>query len=88
MKTDKFHENARKLIRHVDDQPILVPTDIENEPIVTNEVHGCYELVLHVNWTLPLRSCNYRKPRPKRTLRLRMPFPKLLQAAASNHPHL
>src|SRR5437660_1756265 len=71
----------------MDDQPIFVSADIENEAILAYEVHTCPKLELDLRGTSPLRSGHNGKPRAERTLRLRMTLPELLQGSASNHSH-
>jgi hypothetical protein len=47
MSADELHEHAAESIRHVNDQPVFVPAEIEDHSVVANEIDGVAELPLY-----------------------------------------
>jgi hypothetical protein len=46
---DELHEHAAESIRHVNDQPVFVPAEIEDHSVVANEIDGVAELPLYLS---------------------------------------
>jgi hypothetical protein len=50
----------------VDDQPVFIPTEIEDDAVVTYEIDGSPELPLDLGWGGPMRFGRNCKPGPDR----------------------
>jgi len=84
MGSNEFHEHPAKLVGHVDDQPVLVAAEIENQAVVGNEVDIRAELLFHIVWTFPARLADNCEPDADRSLRPPVALPELLQRPASD----
>jgi hypothetical protein len=71
----------------MNNQPILVAAEIENYAVVAYEVDGAAELAFDIARTSPRRLRNHRIPRARRTFRLPVTLPELLERSAGNHLH-
>jgi hypothetical protein len=71
----------------VRDQPILVPAEIKDDPVVGNEIDGRAELSLHIDRATPLRPLRCSEPKSDRPFGLRVTLPKLFQRPTSDHLH-
>jgi hypothetical protein len=87
MGSDEFDQSATECIRHMHDQPIFIATNIEDHPIVANEVDRLAELPLDVVWIAPPRFARQREPSADRRLGLRVAAPELFQRPAGDHLH-
>jgi hypothetical protein len=87
MRPDEFHQCAAEGVRDVDDQPVFVAAEVEDHPVVADEVHSCAELPLDVVGIPPAAFVCNGEPGANRTLSLRMTFPELLECAAGDHLH-
>ena len=54
-RADEFDQDAAERVRDVDDQPIFVAAEIEDDAVVTEEIDGRAELSLDVARTAPAR---------------------------------
>jgi hypothetical protein len=87
MRPDEFDQRATERIRDVDDQPIFVAAEVENHPVVANEVDSCAELPFDVVRISPTPFARNGEPSANWALGLRMMFPELLQRPAGDHLH-
>jgi hypothetical protein len=87
MRPDEFHQCAAERVRDMDDQPVFVAAEVEDHPVVADEIHGRAELPLDIVRIAPSTLARHGKPRPNGTLGLRMTFPELLQRPAGDHLH-
>ena len=87
MGTDEFHEHAPERKRHVDDQPVFVAAEIEDDPVVAYEIDGAAELPLYLGWIGPLCLGGNREPGTDRSLRMRVTRPEFLQRPTGDHLH-
>src|SRR6185312_10295823 len=71
----------------MDEQPILVPGDVEDQPVIVDEIDIGPEPRLHISWPCPACSFDQRIPRPQRHFRLRTPFPELAQGPLRSDLH-
>lgn len=87
MCSDEFHQYTAKLVGHVDNQPIFVSTEIEDDAIIADEINRRSELSLHFRRVTPLRPLRRGKPQADRLFGLRMTLPKLLESSTGDHLH-
>jgi hypothetical protein len=87
MSSDEFHQYAPESVRHVHDQPILVPAEIKDDAIIGNEIDGRAELSLHIDGATPFPPSRCSEPKTDRSFRLRVTLPKLFQRPTSDHLH-
>src|SRR5262247_1552424 len=87
MGSNEFDQHAAKKVRDMNDQPILVTTEIEDNAVVANEIDGRTELAFDVVRVSPPRLSNYRVPCARRTFRLLVPPPEPLERPAGDHLH-
>ena len=85
--SDKLHQNATKRIGHVNHQAIFGAPEVEDDPIVTQEIHGAAELTLDLRWIRPMRSDCNREPGSDGTLGMRMTRPELFERPPGDHLH-
>lgn len=87
MRADEFDKHTAEFVRDVDDQAVLVATEIKDHAVVGDEVYGRAKPTLDIARSLPplLRHCG--KPRAYGTFSLRMPLPELLECPARDHLH-
>src|SRR5882724_10833170 len=71
----------------MNNQPILVAAEIENNAVVTDEIDSRTERALDIARTSPARLCDHRIPCARRTFRLLVPLPELLERSAGDHLH-
>jgi hypothetical protein len=64
----------------VDDQSVLVATQVKDDSIVAYEIDGVAELPLDLAWIFPVRFRCYREPSTDRTLSLRVTPPEFPQS--------
>ena len=64
MRTDKLDEGGFELVGKMDDKAILVPADIEDDPVVSDKVHIISERSLQVRRPTPLAFGNDLIPVP------------------------
>jgi hypothetical protein len=69
------------------DQPIFVPTEVEDDAIVCDEVYRRAELSLHVRRATPPRLSRCGEPQADRPFSLRVTLPKLLESSTGDHLH-
>ena len=87
MGSNKLHQDAAERVRSANDEPVLVPAEIENDPIITNEVGGRPKLSFDVIRSTPSPSPRHSKPCSDRTFGLRVALPELFERPASDHLH-
>src|SRR5438270_10771279 len=87
MRADELHEHTPKHIGHVNDQSILVTTEIEDHAIVAHEIDRDAELAFYRAWAGPARFRNRCEPGSQRSFCLRMPLPELPKRPAGNDLH-
>src|SRR4029077_15110797 len=87
MGSDELHEHAAERKGNVNDQPVLVAAEIEDDAIVAHEIDGTAELPIYLGRTLPLCSGGNREPCPDRPLRMRVTCPEFLQCPTGDHLH-
>src|SRR5712691_3214937 len=87
MGSHEFDQHAAKSVRDVNDQPILVTAEIEDTAVVPDEIDCRTELTFDIVRASPARLRDHRVPRPRRTFRLRVPLPELLERSAGDHLH-
>jgi hypothetical protein len=46
MGSDELHEHSTEPVRHVHDQPVLVPPEVENRAVVADEIDATAKLPL------------------------------------------
>jgi hypothetical protein len=63
----------------VDDQPVFVAAEVEDDPVVADEVGRSAELPLDVVRISPAAFACHGEPSPNMALGLRVTFPELLQ---------
>src|SRR3954468_10157816 len=68
-------------------QACFVAAEIENQPIVTNEVNGGAERSLHVSGSAPPARGRGSIPCTNRGFSLRVPLPELLECSESDDLH-
>jgi hypothetical protein len=89
MRADKFHENAVvRVIHDVGNQAILVPADIEDDPVVANKVDVGPEGGLDLVWLSPAFLQNQLVPPAERPLRPGVFFPELPQRSLGHNLHV
>ena len=86
MVADKLHEKTAECEGHVDDQPILVAAEIEDHPIVADEIDGGPELALYVGGICPVRRGRNGQPCADRILRPRGENAELSKTSAKGMP--
>jgi hypothetical protein len=87
MSANEFHKHASIEIGYVHDEAILVTAEIEDQPIVSDNIDGRSELTFDICRSAPMRSRKHRKPCARRSLGLRVTIPKFFEGAASDHLH-
>src|SRR5439155_19313167 len=87
MGTYELHEHAPERKRYVDDQPVFVAAEIEDDPVIAHEIDGTAELPLDLGWIIPLCFGGNREPGTDRSLRMRVTRPELLQRPTGDHLH-
>lgn len=75
MSADEFHEYAAKSIGYMDDQPVLVAAEIEDDTAVAHEIDGTAKLALYFGRVGPMRLRRNREPRPNWAFGMRMTRP-------------
>jgi len=70
----------------VDDQPVFVAAEIEDNPVVTYEIDGTAELPLYFGRIGPMRLGRNREPRPNWAFGTRVTRPKFSQSAEGRSP--
>jgi len=68
------------------DQPVLVPLDIENDPIVCDET-GIAIDILDIGRRFPYGMLGVYIPCLQRVLRIRMAVPKFFKGSPGDDPH-
>jgi hypothetical protein len=63
MGTYELHEHAPEREGDVHDQPVFVAAEIEDDPIIADEIDGSAELPLYLGRPLPLRLPAGNAPR-------------------------
>jgi hypothetical protein len=71
----------------MDDQPVFVPTEIENDPVVAHEIDGVAELPFDLVWVRPARPGRNCEPGADWTFGLRVTRPEFFQSPARDHLH-
>lgn len=87
MSTHELDEHPFKPICDVNDQAILVPTDIENDPVVADKIDSFPKTVFDVLGSRPFRLVDERVPCAKGRFGLVMPCPELSQRSFSDDLH-
>ena len=87
MRSDELHQDTAECVRDVDDQPILISAEIEDDAIVADEINRRSELSFHVRGVAPLGFLRCGEPQANRLFGLRMKLPKLLESSPSDHLH-
>jgi hypothetical protein len=87
MGSDELHQNTAECVRHMDDQPILVSAEIEDDAIVADEINSRSELSFDIRRTAPLGLLRCGEPQADRLFSLRMTLPKLLERSPGDHLH-
>lgn len=81
MGADKLHQHALEPIGDVRDEPVFVANDIEDHPILGDEIHRAPGIRLNIGRPIPFGSTNVSEPSFKMTACLRIASPELVQAA-------
>jgi hypothetical protein len=84
---DEFHQDAAERVRHMHDQPVLVASEVEDRPVVADEIDRSAELPLVLARIAPARPADRREPDADRNLGLRVALPERAQRSASDHLH-
>jgi hypothetical protein len=87
MGSNELHEQAAEPVRHVNDQSVLVATEVEDHAVVADEVNASAELPFDLVWALPARLAGDGEPDADRSLGLRVTLPEFLQRPAGDHLH-
>src|SRR5712691_3472764 len=87
MSADELHEHAAEGKRHVDDQPIFVAAEIEDDPVVAHEIDGVAELPPYLGRIRPTRLGRGSEPRPSRALGMWVTRPEFLESPKGDHLH-
>jgi hypothetical protein len=87
MGSNELHEQPAEPVRHVNDQSVLVATEVEDLAVVADEVNAPAELPFDLVWALPARLTGDGEPDADRSLGLRMTLPEFLQRPAGDHLH-
>ena len=69
-----------------DDEPVLVPTDVEDDTIVANDARVRVD-TLYIRGRLPIRFPHIMVPGPQRLLGVGVLFPELTERTPSNDAH-
>ena len=88
MRPYELHQCAAECVRDVDDQPVFVAAEVEDHPVIADEIHGRAKLPLNIVRIAPETLARHGEPRANGTLGLRMTFPKLLQRPSGDHLHV
>src|ERR1041384_6966964 len=87
MRSDELYQNSAELVGHVNDKPILVASQIENQPVIAHKVDGCPKVLLHIRRLAPMCDRCGSIPSPDRSLGLRIPLPELSQCSEGDNLH-
>jgi hypothetical protein len=71
----------------MDDQPVLVAAQIEDDPIVAREIDSAAKLPLYLGRGCPMRFCCNRDPGMDRAFSMRVTRPDFPQRPTGGHLH-
>ena len=88
MRSDEFNQNTAERVRHVNNEPKLVPAQIEDGAVIADKVDSRAELSFHVGWAAPPCLARGGKPQADWTLGPRMTLPELFKRPTGDHLHV
>jgi hypothetical protein len=87
MGSNELHEQPAEPVRHVDDQSVLVATEVEDQAVIADEIDAPAELAFDLVWAVPVGLAGDGEPDADRSLRSRVALPEFLQRPTGNHLH-
>jgi hypothetical protein len=87
MSTDELHQNTLVPIGNMNNEPVSVSAEIEDGPVVGNEIDRRPEFSFDIRRAHPSRPCDPRIPVAYRGLCPGVPIPELTQSSKRDDLH-
>lgn len=88
MCADEFDQDTFEFVGHANHETKLVATDIENQPMIGDEIDGRPKIRLHIGWATSKRLVDQRVPSTQRLFRCWVSGPDLNQRPLCDNLHI